>query len=183
MILEDHKLIFIHIIKTAGSSIERLYESSESDHRTAQSYLSKLGKEEYDSYFKFTIVRNPWDKMVSQYFFNGHKWTPEGTSFKEYIRMFGNGTQVSTFSPFHLPYISDINGNIIVDYIGYFEKLQESFDIVCHEVGLPIVKLPHHKKSKHQDYRELYDDESKDIVFRRFKKEIEMFGYQFNGLR
>ena len=179
MILHDRKLIFIHIIKTGGTSIEKLFNSPPSDHRRGRDYLELLGAEKYQQYFSFAIVRNPWDKMVSQYFFNAHKWNPENTSFKEYIKKFGKGERISKYSPFHFSYIMDANEQIIVDYIGRFEKLQDSFNHVCKQVDLNITKLPHYKKSTHGCYRDYYDEESRRIVAKMFEKEIDYFEYKF----
>ncbi len=119
--------------------------------------------------------------MVSQFFFNGHKWVPPSTTFKEYIKLFGEGKQISRFSPFHLPYITDNNGEIIVNYIGKFESLAESMEHVYSKIGESYQELPHENKSKRKDYRSYYDIESIEIVEKLFKKEIALFNYTFEG--
>ena len=182
MILENEKIIFVHIIKTAGVSIEKYFGAGSHDHRNVIDYIELLGgKEEFEDYFSFTIVRNPWDKMVSQYFFNAHKWVPENTTFKQYIELFGAGRQISRFTPLHLPYIVDDEDNILVDYIGKFEALDDSMNHVCQKIGTSYHGMPHLNRSKRGDYRKYYDEESVEIVRKMFKKEIEMFDYKFGA--
>jgi len=67
MILHKEKLIFVHVIKTAGVSIEKHFHQKKHDHMTAMDYIKELNGV-YEDYFSFTITRNPWDKMVSQFF-------------------------------------------------------------------------------------------------------------------
>ena len=85
--------------------------------------------------------------MVSQYFYNAFNWVPENTSFKDYIKAFGSGQQITRFSPFHLPYITNHNGEIMVDYIGRFEALDETMQVVAKSIGIPYQALPHKNKT------------------------------------
>ncbi len=179
MIDKKNKIIFVHITKTAGISIEKYFNQPRQDHRTSIDYISLLGKDEYRKYFSFTIVRNPWDKMVSQYFYNAHKFVPKGTSFKEYIQLFAQGYKITTHSPFHFSYIYDSNNNLAVDYIGRFEDLDKSMEYICNTIGIKYDKLPHENKSKHKKYEKYYDEESRELVYKIFKAEINYFGYTF----
>ena len=77
MILDDHKILFIHIPRTGGTSVEKFFEfkthdnllSTQSSIRNAQHLTLKEYTQEIDieKYFKFTIVRNPWDRLLSWY--------------------------------------------------------------------------------------------------------------------
>ena len=73
MIIDEHKAIFIHIPKNAGTSIETLFANSSfriQPYKHANIHeIKRKFLELYDSHRKFTIVRNPYDKMVSWYFY------------------------------------------------------------------------------------------------------------------
>ncbi|NDB30230.1 hypothetical protein EB155_09620, partial [archaeon] len=123
---------------------------------------------------KFTFVRNPWDKIVSQYHYNRHKFGFKDSTFKEYVKAWDSGKQISTFSSLNLHYIDEE-----LDFIGRFETLQQDFNIVCDNIGIPRQQLPHENKSKHKHYTEYYDDETKQIVAEKYARDIEYFGYKF----
>ena len=183
MISHTHKCIFIHNNKTGGTSISKFLINDpepECKHCTILEHKEKYG-DCFDSYFKFTIVRNPWDRLVSQYFFRvgddsqfGFVPRKKNTSFREFLqRPFPIG-HVQQFSR-----ISNKNGNVLVDFIGKFENLQQDSNVVCDKLGIPQQQLPHEYKTKHKHYTEYYDDETKEIVAERYTKDIEYFGYEF----
>ncbi len=73
-------------------------------------------------------------------------------------------------------WVSDEQGRIMVDYIGKFENLQESWDAICERLQREKSLLPHVKKSSRGDYRDYYDDESRKIIADFFRRDIEIFG-------
>mgnify|MGYP003150102182 FL=1 len=67
MIHHQHKCVFVHITKTAGSSITKALGENDNGnpHRNAFDYLKEMGEEKFKEYYKFAVVRNPWE-MVNQ---------------------------------------------------------------------------------------------------------------------
>ncbi len=204
MISDEHKIIFIHIPKTAGTSIENVlfkpknkrasndlwggpnqYQSGALQHLMSSNIIKAIGMDVFNQYFTFSFSRNPWDKIVSQYHFTvqrrkdlQHKiGINENSSFKEYInKLFSVDVYIQWEQQYKFLYI---DGKCVVDFIGKFENLQQDFDIVCDKIGMSRQQLPHKNKSKHKHYTEYYDDETRQIVAEKYAKDIECFGYKF----
>jgi chondroitin 4-sulfotransferase 11 len=185
MINHKHKCIFIHINKCGGTTIDELFSGKFQGHKKVFDY-KKLNPNEFDNYFKFTFVRNPWDRVVSFYHYQlKRKWDfypfNETISFKEFVKNWLIQMPKQTTLNTHPCYdwISDKDDNLLVDFIGRFENLQEDFNTVCDKIGIPHQELPHQNKSKHKHYTEYYDKETKQIVAEKYAKDIEYFGYEF----
>ena len=166
------KCIFIHIIKTGGTSIEKVLGMRKL-HKKASYHRKMVGIKRWNNYFKFSFVRNPWDKMVSQYHYNSHLFVKNKT-FEEYIKWWDLGNKISTFPPLNSFYL-----DLDLDFIGRFENLQNDFDFVCKQIGMPPTRLPHLNKSRHKRYIDYYSKETAEIVRRRFREDIRLFGYKF----
>ena len=206
MINDKYKCMFIHINKNAGTSIDTLFNGSHQQHFSIKGYESfKRSKLIYPHCYKFTVVRNPWDKMVSLY----HSWAKSSNwdwgwgsdnkpTFIEFIKIidgFSSERQMEIWPELwwyphksgtmrmsnQLDWLIDSNNKIPLNYICRFENLQEDFNKVCDDIGFPKTELPHRQKSNHLHYSTYYDEETKDIVARRFSKDIEYFGYKFNS--
>lgn len=178
---------FVHINKTGGSSIEVALRIPH-QHKTALELRRQVGERRWSDRFSFTIVRNPWDKVVSHYYYrvttNQTRLGDEPVGFNEWVqRTYGEKDpryydNPKMFLP-QLEWITDEYGRIIVDYVGRFEHLEDEFRRICQIIGC-TAELPHLKRSSRGDYRALYTAESVDIVCRWFIKDIETFGYEFN---
>ncbi len=144
-----------------------------------------LSKEQFDNYFKFAFVRNPWDRMHSWYCHvmrvEEHKRDmklSDDCSFKEFI-LDHQDVNYGFLSQLH--WIEDYGGSIPLDFIGRFESLQKDFDHVAERIGLPNSNLPHLLKRKNLPYIQAYDSELRDFVANHFEREIRLFGYTFDG--
>ena len=205
MINDKFKFIYTKIGKTGSTSIEGILKQQSGDNYHSGHYhllddLSEVTR----NYFKFAFVRNPWDRCVSRFFYTKSKCDVNdgidrgayrGSNFNDFIRSEGEFSLLTDWcnhspnlqrifgnhSPFdkQLDWISDKDGNVLADYIGKLETMQNDFNIICDKIGIPQQQLPHKNKSKHKHYTEYYDDETKEIVAEKYAKDIEYFGYEF----
>jgi hypothetical protein len=157
-------------------------------HHTMEFYMKKYADLNLDEYYKFTFVRNPWDRLVSWYFYHINDDEELKTlypqNFKEWVKTGMkshwnevDGTYWGDKDPIN--YQSWIADEKQYNFIGKFENLQEDFNIICDKIGIPQQKLPHKNKSKHKHYTEYYDDETRQIVAQKYAKDIEYFEYKF----
>ena len=201
MIDHKHKFIFVHIPKNAGESMEiclggyrvkkKLWGIENGvvlQHLKACELQEKIGDQVFNDYFKFTFVRNPFSKCLSEYFWE-KTYLNESLNFNDWVKlklgdlinqsknniiMERQGHNLEQYK-----FIYDTSDNSLVDFIGRFENLQEDFDFICDKIGIPRQQLPHKNKSKHKHYTEYYDNETKQIVAEKYAKDIEYFGYEF----
>jgi len=184
------EFLFVWINKTAGLSMTRALgiEKNLYNHYTAMELREILGTEEFASMFKFCFVRNPWDKVLSEFRFR--IWTCQNeltrdSSFTDWVR----STYVDRDPRYHdwpkmfmpqLEWLTDENGRIAVDFVGRFENMQKDFDKISDAIGMTRQALPHENKSREDKcYRSYYDMETKAIVEDVFSADIEYFGYRF----
>jgi hypothetical protein len=162
-----------------------LYRSIEfPEHVSAKTVRSCLPSEIYAEMFKFAFVRNPWDRLVSRYSYllknekhPRHHLVKAMKGFDEYVRWeIGRGSRT-----FQYPFVADSAGKLIVDFVGYFERLNEDFTKICGRLGV-AAELPRANASSHRDYRTFYTPELRDLVGREFQRDVQLFGYTFDGL-
>lgn len=182
----ENNHIFIHINKTAGSSISKML-TEERHHLTAVSLRDMVGEEAWRSKFKFTIVRNPWDRVVSQYHYryenNQQGIRDAELSFKTWVKAVYQERRpelINVYSMFLPQYdwISMPDGEVAVDFIGRFENLAEDIAFIKRKLNI-TAPLPRIRSSLRDHYSKYYDDETRDIVGDYFKKDIDFFGYTF----
>lgn len=147
------------------------------NHMPAEAVRAEVGPEIWNSYFKFAVERNPWDKVVSKYY-----WDPKGKkkemSFRDYVTS-GRGCT----SNFH--YYS-INGQVAVDRLIRYDDLEGGLGEVSERLGLPenahdVMRTIGAKSGyrRTRDYRDLYDDELREIVATHYAREIHLLGFEF----
>jgi hypothetical protein len=175
--------LFIHINKTGGRSIETalgcIYE-----HKTARQKRREIGAEVWDDKFTFTFVRNPWDRLVSQYFYR--RQTNQGAEdleFQEWVRRVyaERDPELRSREVLFLPqsdWVTDDEGNALVDFVGRFERFEDHFQYVCDRLDVRK-SLPHKNKSSRETYQTYYTNDTAEIVAEYFAEDIERFDYSF----
>lgn len=159
-------------------------------HAHAIAAKEMLPRELYDRLFKFVFVRNPWDLQVSSFHHirreRPHLMGPYADDFDGFLRWKLDPTRpyqfhIDTSIELQSHYAVDLNGKVIVDFIGKYERLHDDFDTICKRIGIKTPALPHKREAKDRkkDYRGYYTDETAEMVARHFAKDIELFGYRF----
>lgn len=225
MICKQYSCLFVHIPKTAGQSIEQFFldrlgldweidrdslllgANTDPDKGTEKlSHLSAaeytqcgyINQESFDRLFKFSFVRNPWERIVSEYRYRNYF---HHFSFRDFLLRRlpppGWDDKYRHIMP-QYDMLHDAEGKLLVDFVGRFENLQADFDQVCARLGISDSQLPHRnrsdKKSRNlkrrirnwlyfngenskSDYVDFYDPESITLVGKLYQRDIEAFGY------
>ena len=197
MIDHTYKCILIHIPRCAGTSMEvdingqnwwNTPGGDKTKHLIA-STAKKIYAEYWNDYFKFSFVRNPWDRMVSmaKYPSYGVKLSKGDINLGGYFKRF-SPIEVDTrsesgkdkFKPIkNAVYLNILNEEL--DFIGKFENLQEDWAKVCKFIGKKNCSLINDKKhrSNHNHYTTYYNDKTREIVQRAYAEDIKRFGYKY----
>lgn len=194
---DEKKCIFVHIPKCAGVSISRtLFGNLAGGHANITKYQIIFSKHEFETYFKFAFVRNPWDRLVSAFHFfrEGGMAKPDKIfaekhlsayrDFEDFVRRGLNLENLETthFMP-QYRFVCDI-GDIRpkVDFIGFYENLREDFNYVRNRLDISAnLKYQNKTSNRKIDYRDYYTDETIEIVANVYQKDIEIFGYDFDN--
>jgi hypothetical protein len=184
---EGPNFIFLHIGRTAGCSIRKALGIKEpfspQCHERAIDARKRVGEDVFTSKFIFTFVRNPWDRLVSE--FHHHKSQFSHMSFSEWLPQYIDDTIDGKNKGYRYPqgdFITDEYGELIVNYIGMFESLPESWYALFPnlDANLLIGGLSKQNQSKHAHYRHYYKKHSMyELVKEWDKKIIEVIGYEF----
>src|SRR5690606_7945871 len=138
--------LFIRIPKTASTSICHVLKPVE--HRTALEWKETLGSE-WDKKVVFSVVRNPFDRFVSMYYFFaafGKAWKEDGVIKKKDINewVLDNDLTKLVESPDYsfikpqVEYLKDKEGNLMVNRIIRYENLNSEWDGLLQELGVPL---------------------------------------------
>lgn len=178
MITHDYKLIYIHIPKCGGRSICDIF-NQRFDHFTSMYYKNEYAHF-WERYEKFSIVRNPYSRLVSMYHYiqqhRRHASEPialNGAPFKEWVmvNLDANDGHFNVYSPEAERGLDWTTGSRFwfssqvwfIDYkrgLTRLFQLEDGLDKVAEwlvEIG--IAAVPHVNESRHGDWQEYYDDE------------------------
>lgn len=145
-------------------------------HMAAKKIKSIVGENIWNDYYKFCFVRNPWDRVLSLYYF--HNKVPPRISISEYIN---SGAPFTPKKNNALLYM--IDGSIAVDKICYYENLNEELDGISVRLGFPEkLSIPHSSNRTRSDkrhYREILSPEDSEKISGAYFDEINLFNYKY----
>ncbi len=204
------RFLFVHVDKTAGMTITRALERH-AETRLFERAMRRLGVRElyrvwypfkihprhvsalrlrselpprvWRRLFKFAFVRNPWDREVSLYHYilrvpkhPQHRIVAGLSGFDEYLEWRAE----LGWTP-QRRQLADAQGELIVDFVGRFEHLEQDFGCVTQRLGLPARQLPWLNASPRAHYTTFYTPGGRRRVEQGYAEDLELFGYRFGG--
>ena len=194
---DEHRCIMVHIPKCAGNSVcKGLFGDYSCGHMSLKRYQIMFGPLEFKAYFKFTVVRNPYDRLVSAFLFmkkggnneQDRRWAERHLSpyadFDAFVKGWVNRKNI--WSGLHFrPQSSFIcleKNRPGLDFIGYYENLEADFAFICRKLQLKATLLQANRNlSREKDYREYYTDEARKIVAQVYADDLQVLGYAFDN--
>ena len=187
MIDHKRKLLFIHIARTGGTSVETALVGGDwwkkdpgSKHISASQARALYGEEIWQGYTKFAIVRNPWDRLVSMWATawwwgaTTHLKGKEPESFHEFLM---------TLQPHPHEFYRSLHYHEIIDEqldaVLRFENLDTEFARLMNDIGSDPVELPHVERRVRDAYRTYYDAATRELVATQYANDIATYGYTF----
>lgn len=185
----DKRRLFVMYIppKCAGTSIrkgtlkDRILMKKYHGDEYREAFLS-LSEDEVMSMFRFTVVRNPFDRVLSAYIYlreANRRIVPEDT-FSSFVQdnLALNGTGIDEhFVPLHDKLMLD--GRFVFDFIGKLENIQEDWSKISERIDCPPKLSMLNTSRRKRDYRPYYDEVSKAVVEQIYQRELEDFDYEF----
>jgi hypothetical protein len=203
-ISHKYKFIFIHIPSTAGTSICSIWEGAllkeickdngvvGGSHKTALD-IKKAFQKEFDEYYKFCVVRNPFDRFISKFFFK--RYSPINQIYFDW-----NDREAQALLP-QLYWITGHKeqqlddktsyarpdahyGEIIIDKVIRFENMIDELRIVFNKLGVPVDvdNMPNFHKLHAPVSRECYlNDIMRSVVSYMYRDDLHRLGYSWDG--
>lgn len=192
----QNRCIFVHIPKCAGVAVaDSLFGRDCGGYLKMRYYRLLFSPQEYQDYFKFTFVRNPWDRLVSAFHFlrdggiteRDRTWNEANLAgyedFDHFVRKGLPRRAVRSWIHF-IPQIDYLRtpwtSKLPVDFVGRFEHLERDFKIVCQRLGRTAdLVVANQGKPRKADYRGYYSSTTQRIVEQYYIDDIRTFGYDF----
>lgn len=195
IISNRRRFVFVHVPKSAGTSIRAALApfadgaSAASPHTTHETLPALLARHpELATHFKFAFVRNPWDRLVSFFFYARQRLAPTFPQFQamdgleDMLRLIDRN--VAWLCAMHAirpqcDYVCGEDGVRLTDFVGRHENLPADFARACRRIGISAA-LPQMNVSRHDDYAGYYNGWCRDFVAIRYGRDIGEFGYAFD---
>jgi len=190
---DRYRCVFIHIPKAAGSGIAQALFGQGSRH-VPYFEFEQANPDKFRRYFKFAFVRNPWDRLVSSYFYlkaggsgeQDRQWAERHLQEFPDFATFVNGwlTEDNIWSGIHFVpqhyFLCDADLRVKMDFVGRVENIAADFRTVCERLNIEAA-LPHANRSEHRHYSEYYTHALQEHVASVYAADIATFGYRFEA--
>ena len=207
LISDSHQFIFLRMRKVASTSMQALlrplcipvpagklahiksrarlewdyHRYVSRAHENILAARSRMPGEKFADYFKFAFVRNPWERLVSEYEFilnrprhGRHNRVKRLNSFNDFIQM-----QIPRKDAYQYNMLSDRKGLFLMDFVGKLENLDQDWATVCDRIGTEKQILPRKNVIERAPYQDYYDSGSIQLVAKHWATEIDKFEYTF----
>ncbi|WP_158272382.1 sulfotransferase family 2 domain-containing protein [Rhodovulum kholense] len=194
----EARLIFVHVPKVAGTSVKtEFYGKPGGGHRRIIEFAAH-DPERTDAFFKFSFVRNPWDRLLSAhaYLTDGSKATGRDRRFANEVLALHPGFEnfvlaledpgfrrrVMAYDHFRTQaYWLCMPGarDHAMDFLGRFERFDEDMEALRHRLDRASRPAGRTRPSKHPPYRDAYSVRMRDIAGDIYARDVTLFGYAF----
>lgn len=211
MISHRFHCIFVEIPKTGSTSIRnvidkprgiphktivQIREEMRKDPKPQDSWERRLarlgawgrglaGDRQFRRYYKFGVVRNPWDRVVSLYLRKEGIQMRDQMDFDSFVDWIQNSSDTCIHCQgirFQADWLRDVNGKTLVDFIARFERLDEDWKTIAARLGLAdTLPRDNANSERKKRYTEYYTPRTRDIIGRKFDEDVRRFGYGFEG--
>lgn len=189
------RCIFIHIPKAAGQSVSlALFNDKHPGHYPIKKFEWE-DRERKENYFKFTVVRNPWDRLYSAFnYLTKHtpykadqefakNYLSEYKSFEDFVLYGLDKPIISNWVHFRPQsyFLLDLKEELDINYIARFENLEEDFQHIARELGRDMAELKKVNSSGRElkSYQKQYTNTTMQIVAKHYELDINLLGYEF----
>jgi len=138
----------------------------------------------FHSYFKFSVVRNPWDRFISHVAWSKGIWNDKNILTHDDVELALNKLkltpeeQLNNHLQHQWKFLCDVKGNIACDFVGRFESLQQDWDKLRQILNVEA-PLPKRMVSHHEHYSKYLNDRQVDFLGKYYERDINLFNYKF----
>jgi len=146
-------------------------------HITCYNFYDIFNKKHFNNYQKIAVIRNPWDRLVSRYFYSKKiDLKFQNVTFKEFVN-FDIKNNMHVLNQYK--FCTKDKVSFCIDNVIKFENLNNDFNKISLSMFDKKNLLKHSNKTEHGKYRSYYDTELKDKIYKNFKEDINFFDYEF----
>lgn len=163
------------------------YQTGGLQHLLAKQIKKEIGNKFFDQALKFTMVRNPWDKVISQYKYMFKRddlmqfiGMDKNTTVIQYLELISKKKHVQ-WEKQHKFFLGN-NGEILADHILRFENFNMEISRILKKLDIEFDTILHLRKGTRGHYSKFYNDETKEFVANMYSNDIELLGYSYEDM-